>query len=51
MTPQSHVASSPESRVHLRRITLDLSRDELAARAGLSYPHVSAIENGRKRGS
>ena len=34
-----------------KRVTLDLSRYELADRAGLSYPYVSAIENGRRRGS
>jgi transcriptional regulator with XRE-family HTH domain len=37
--------------IKLRRTELGLGRRELAERAGLSYPYVSEIENGKKQGS
>ena len=44
-------ASSLGRAIHLRRVALGMKRRELAIAAGLSYPYVSEIENGRKEPS
>jgi len=37
--------------IRLRRQEIGLSRREVAQRAGLSYPYLSELETGKKRGS
>jgi transcriptional regulator with XRE-family HTH domain len=37
--------------IRLRREEIGLSRREVAQRAGLSYPYLSELETGKKRGS
>ncbi len=50
---QAHPDARPGvgTAIKLRRTELGLGRRELAERAGLSYPYVSEIENGKKQGS